>query len=108
MTGTLATALNAAFSPSPPRGMIRSTTPSWVASSASSSRPPPATSAPAPPGTPTPPAASLALAPPPAERAPPLPQLEPVAQPPALDDLADRILQRRDLPHAVGHRGHAP
>ena len=35
---------SAFFSPSPPRGMIRSTTPSWPASSASSSRPPPATS----------------------------------------------------------------
>ena len=42
--GTVATALSAFFSPSPPRGMIRSTTPSWPASSASSSRPPPATS----------------------------------------------------------------
>ena len=40
MTGTLATALSACFSPSPPRGMIRSTTPSWPASSASCSRPP--------------------------------------------------------------------
>src|SRR5215213_7938200 len=40
MTGTFATADNAFFSPSPPRGMIRSTTPSWPASSASCSRPP--------------------------------------------------------------------
>ena len=40
MTGTLATALSAFFRPSPPRGMIRSTTPSWPASSASCSRPP--------------------------------------------------------------------
>ena len=40
MTGTFATALSAFFRPSPPRGMIRSTTPSWVASSASCSRPP--------------------------------------------------------------------
>ena len=40
MTGTFATALSAFFRPSPPRGMIRSTTPSWPASSASCSRPP--------------------------------------------------------------------
>ena len=33
---------SAAFSPSPPRGMIRSTYRSWVASSCSSSRSPPA------------------------------------------------------------------
>ena len=41
--GTVATSVSAFFSPSPPRGMIRSTSSSWVASSASSSRPPPAT-----------------------------------------------------------------
>ena len=52
MTGTVATAFNAAFRPSPPRGKMRSTTPSCVASSASSSRPPPATSPIAPSGTP--------------------------------------------------------
>ena len=62
MTGTVATAFSAAFRPSPPRGMIRSTTPSWVASSASSSRPPPATSPIAPAGTPAPSAASAAIA----------------------------------------------
>ena len=60
MTGTFATALSAAFSPSPPRGMMRSTTPSWVASSASSSRPPPATSASDPAGRPADSAASAA------------------------------------------------
>ena len=43
MTGTVACSLSAAFRPSPPRGMIRSTTPSWVASWRSSSRSPPAT-----------------------------------------------------------------
>ncbi len=43
MTGTVATSCSAAFNPSPPRGMIRSTVSLWVASSASSSRPPPAT-----------------------------------------------------------------
>ena len=58
MTGTVATPFSAAFSPSPPRGMMRSTTPSWVASSASSSRPPPATSTIAPAGTPASAAAS--------------------------------------------------
>ncbi len=50
MTGTVATPLSAFFSPSPPRGTMRSTTPVWVASSASSSRPPPETSATAPAG----------------------------------------------------------
>ena len=60
MTGTLATALSAFFSPSPPRGMIRSTTPSWPASSASSSRPPPPTSDRAPAGSPAAVAASTA------------------------------------------------
>ena len=43
MTGTVATAVSAFFRPSPPRGMIRSTSRPGVASSASSSRPPPAT-----------------------------------------------------------------
>ena len=61
MTGTVATAFSAAFRPSPPRGKIRSTTPSCVASSASSSRPPPATSPIAPSGTPAPDAASAAI-----------------------------------------------
>ncbi len=61
MTGTVATPFSAAFSPSPPRGMIRSTTPSWVASSASSSRPPPATSDTDPAGRPDPRAASAAI-----------------------------------------------
>ena len=42
-TGTVACSLSASFSPSPPRGMIRSTTPSCVASWRSSSRSPPAT-----------------------------------------------------------------
>ena len=62
MTGTVATPFSAAFSPSPPRGMMRSTTPSWVASSASSSRPPPATRTIAPAGTPAPTAACAATA----------------------------------------------
>ena len=62
MTGTVATPLSAAFSPSPPRGMIRSTTPACVASSASSSRPPPATRAIAPVGRPAAVAASAATA----------------------------------------------
>ena len=44
MTGTLATLFSAFFSPSPPRGMIRSTSPSWVASSSSCSWPPPESS----------------------------------------------------------------
>ena len=44
MTGTVACSFSAAFRPSPPRGMIRSTRPSWVAISRSSSRSPPATS----------------------------------------------------------------
>ena len=61
MTGTVATPLSAAFRPSPPRGMIRSTTPSWVASSASSSRPPPATSDTDPAGSPAPSAACAAI-----------------------------------------------
>ena len=59
--GTRATALIAFFRPSPPRGMIRSTTPSSCASSVSSSRPPPATSASAPAGSPAPSAASRAI-----------------------------------------------
>ena len=62
MTGTVATPLSAAFRPSPPRGMIRSTTPAWVASSASSSRPPPATSDIEPAGRPAPSAARAAIA----------------------------------------------
>src|SRR3954451_242338 len=61
MTGTVATPFSAFFSPSPPRGMMRSTTPVWVASSASSSRPPPATRTIAPSGTPADSAASLAI-----------------------------------------------
>ena len=44
MTGTLATLFSAFFSPSPPLGMIRSTSPSWVASSSSCSWPPPESS----------------------------------------------------------------
>ena len=52
ITGTVACSLSAAFRPSPPRGMIRSTTPSWVASWRSSSRSPPATSEMAAAGTP--------------------------------------------------------
>ncbi len=62
MTGTFATALSAAFRPSPPRGMIRSITPSCVASSASSSRPPPATSDSDPAGRPSASTASEATA----------------------------------------------
>ena len=62
MTGTVATADSAAFRPSPPRGTMRSTSPSWVASSASSSRPPPATSETAPSGRPAAVAASRATA----------------------------------------------
>ena len=61
MTGTVATPLSAFFSPSPPRGMMRSTTPFWVASSASSSRPPPATRTIAPSGMPALSAASAAM-----------------------------------------------
>ena len=41
ITGTLATSFSARFRPSPPRGMIRSTSPSCVASSRSCSCPPP-------------------------------------------------------------------
>ena len=52
ITGTVACSLSAAFSPSPPRGMIRSTTPSWVAIWRSSSRSPPETIEIAPSGTP--------------------------------------------------------
>ena len=62
-TGTVACSFKAFFSPSPPRGMIRSTTPSWVASSRSSSRSPPVTIEIAPSGTPahcTAPAATCA------------------------------------------------
>ncbi len=53
MTGTVATSFSAFFRPSPPRGKMRSTTPSCVASSRSSSRPPPATSPIAAAGMPT-------------------------------------------------------
>ena len=147
MTGTVATPFSAAFSPSPPRGMMRSTTPSWVASSASSSRPPPATSTIAPAGTP-----ALGRGPrgdrgqhgvgvrrrrraaqhdrvarlqaqrgrvdrdvrprlvddgDDAERHAHLAHVEAVGQPLAVDDLADRVGQRRDRAHAVGHRAHA-
>ena len=52
ITGTVACSLSAFFRPSPPRGMIRSTTPSWVASWRSSSRSPPVTSEIAPAGSP--------------------------------------------------------
>ena len=52
MTGTVACSLSAFFSPSPPRGMIRSITPSCVASCRSSSRSPPLTIEIAPSGTP--------------------------------------------------------
>src|SRR3954469_16732019 len=61
MTGTVATPFSAFFSPSPPRGMMRSTAAVWVASSASSSRPPPATRTIAPSGTPADSAASAAI-----------------------------------------------
>ena len=60
MTGTVATAESAFLRPSPPRGMIRSTRPSCVASSVSSSRPPPATSESDPAGSPAASAASAA------------------------------------------------
>ena len=43
ITGTVACSLSAAFKPSPPRGITRSTSPSWVAISRSSSRSPPVT-----------------------------------------------------------------
>ena len=52
ITGTVACSLRAAFNPSPPRGMIRSTTPSCVAISRSSSRSPPETIEIAPSGAP--------------------------------------------------------
>ena len=61
MTGTLATFWSAAFKPSPPRGTIRSTVSLWVASSASSSRPPPATRPTHPSASPAPTAASAAI-----------------------------------------------
>ena len=61
MTGTVATAFSAAFRPSPPRGMMRSTTPSCVARCSRSSRPP-ATSAIAPSGIPADRPASIATA----------------------------------------------
>ena len=60
MTGTVATPFKAAFRPSPPRGMIKSITPDWVASSESSSWPPPATSAITPSGSPAESPASIA------------------------------------------------
>ena len=44
ITGTVACSVSAAFRPSPPRGMIRSISPSWVAIWRISSRSPPATS----------------------------------------------------------------
>ena len=44
ITGTVACSVSAAFRPSPPRGMIRSIRPSWVAIWRISSRSPPATS----------------------------------------------------------------
>ena len=62
-TGTVACSFRAFFSPSPPRGMIRSTTSSWVASWRSSSRSPPVTIEIAPSGRPahwTAPAATCA------------------------------------------------
>ena len=62
MTGTVACSLSAAFSPSPPRGMIRSTTPSWVASCSSSERSPPPTIEIASPGRPASAIASRATA----------------------------------------------
>ena len=62
MTGTVATPFSAFFSPSPPRGMIRSTTPDCVANCSSSSCPPPATSASAPSGNPAASPASIATA----------------------------------------------
>ena len=57
----MATACSAAFKPSPPRGMIRSTVSFCVASSASSSRPPPATRLTQPSGSPAATAASAAI-----------------------------------------------
>ncbi len=147
MTGTLATALSAFFSPSPPRGMIRSTTPSWPASSASSSRPPPPTSDRAPEGRPGDRRglhrdarehlvgvrrhrgaaqhdrvaglqrqrrgvdrhvrARLVDDRDHAQRHADLAHVEPVGQPEAVEHLADRVGERDDRAHAVGHRGHA-
>src|ERR671933_166394 len=117
MTGTVATPLSAFFSPSLPRGMMRSTTPVCVASSASSSRPPRATSAIAPSGTPAPSAASAAIAArtafecaadgDDAERDADLAHVEAVRQPEAVDDFADRIGQRRDRARAGGDAGDA-
>ena len=140
MTGTVATAFSAAFRPSPPRGKMRSTTPSCVASSASSSRPPPATSPIAPSGTPAAHGglggdrgehgvgvrrrrraaqhdgvaglqaqrggvdrdvrARLVDDRDDAERHAQPADVEAVGQPPALDDLADGVGQRRDRPRA--------
>ena len=59
-TGTVATALRDSFSPSPPLGTIRSTSPVCVASSAISSRPDPETSPRASSGSPTPATADAA------------------------------------------------
>ena len=61
MTGTVATACSACLRLSPPRGMIRSTVSPWVASSASSSRPPPATMLTQPSGSPAATADSAAI-----------------------------------------------
>src|SRR5919199_1702842 len=60
MTGTVACSSGAALSPSPPRGITRSTSPSWVAIWRSSSRSPPATIEIAPSGSPTEATASCA------------------------------------------------
>ena len=62
ITGTVACCFSAAFRPSPPRGMIRSTTPSWVASCSSSERSPPPTIEMASPGSPASAIASRATA----------------------------------------------
>src|SRR4051795_5165652 len=53
MTGTVAYSMSAFLRPSPPRGISRSITPACVATSRSSSRPPPATITTASGGTPT-------------------------------------------------------
>src|SRR5919199_4015643 len=60
MTGTVACSSRAALRPSPPRGITRSTSPSWVAIWRSSSRSPPATIEIAPSGSPTEATASCA------------------------------------------------
>ena len=61
MTGTVARSWSACLRLSPPRGMIRSTVSFCVASSASSSRPPPATRPMHPDGSPALVAASAAI-----------------------------------------------